>query len=129
MLDAPELVKIGDKEYKVEGFTQKIQDSFEKYMQYHLLSILKESKEAAGEDYLPLLGRHFQDVKLGKMSFGSEVFFNFIRHSDEHFSELLWYCFSAQDVTVAKRTIEGWVKENGGEAVDLFNRLCESKKK
>lgn len=127
MLQAPELVKIGETVYKCEGFTIEIQEWFTKYMQYHEHSLIKDSKELLGDDYHDMLFKHLQDVKNGALNFGGERFRYFLK-SDEHVAHLFWLCLNKQQ-PVEIITVLKFVQENVDAAVELFDRLWETAKK
>lgn len=128
MLEEPILVTIDSKEYKVEGFTGKLQGEFEKYMQHQMLIDLKSQRELIGEnDYLALLERHLKRCKAGYMIFFSDDFFDFIGRQEE-FNELLWRCLRVHTPTIDPMMVLKWVKEQPEEARELFRRLAETKK-
>lgn len=127
MLNEPFLITIKDKEYKVEGFTGKIQSAFARFMQKHDLNVLKASKEVIGEeDYFGLLARHLQEVKAGKLDFASVRFCEFV-NDDDNLSVLLWYCLTVHQ-GIMLDDVKEWVRTEPKEAADLFNRLYAEKK-
>ncbi len=127
MLDEPEIVKIKDKDYKVEGFTLLVQQAYQKFMQSKFLELIKSNKHELAEDYLPLLQKHFFDVKCGNYDFGSPNFYIFVNQED-NFLELIYWCFTKyQDIS--KEELKNWIKEEPELAVALFERLNNTAKK
>lgn len=127
MLEEPETIKIDDKEYKVEGFTQEIQKAYEKYMHRIMLTEIQSMRQELGDDYLPLLDKHVKDRKRGFLYFGGEAFLEFIQKS-EYFIQLLWFCMSKHEPAMPRTIVENWVKDRWEDAEELWRKLYESKK-
>lgn len=127
MLSEPEIIKIKDKEYKVEGFTLVVQESFERMMEHDFLKLIRDNKEILQDDYLPMLQKHFIDVKNGLYKFCSANFYLFIQNED-NLIELLHWCFSKHQM-IDKKELKEWMIEEPELAVNLFERLMLSVKK
>lgn len=128
MLQEQEIVKINGKDFKVEPFTQEIQEIFARYMQNEYLQIIKDNKNEFGDDYLDVLKRHFFQVSRGFYNFGSENFFEFIKCNKE-FYQLMWTIFSKNftaDVWISKEDLIAWIEENSEEVSLLFQRYFEN---
>lgn len=127
MLEAPDSITIDEKDYKYEGFTLEVQSAFEKYMHAYLIKELQSSREALGEDYLPLLEQHVRKQKRGWLNFGSTAFLDFCQETD-HFVQLLWFVLAKLQPIMAKEVVVKWVTEHSEEAVEFFHKLYSTKK-
>ncbi len=127
MLNEPEIVKIKEVDYKVEGFTIEVQQAFERMMEAEFLEIIKSNKQAAGDDYLPLIQKHFYDVKTGAYKWRSSNFWMFV-NEEENFVELMHWVFSKHQA-VLKVVIKEWIDAEPELSVALFNRLMDASKK
>lgn len=123
MLGEPETIIIDGKTFKVEPFTQRIQEAFEKYMQAHLLECVKSAKgKVDAEDYTGMLTEHFTAVAGGRYCFHSPRYQTFVRDIN-HLAELLWYCFSKHDDEVSKEWVTAWLLDHIDDALELYGRL------
>lgn len=127
MLDQPDILKINDREIKVEGFTTEIVGMYERWMQSQLLDIVRNNKSSLAEDYLPLLQKHYTDLKFDLLNFGGVRFYEFIQVLG-NFVYLLWLCMSKHQ-QIDREVVEAWVKDNPDDAVCLWDKLMSSKKK
>lgn len=126
MLEAPEIVKVFDKEYKVEGFTQEIQEAYQRMMEASFLELIHDNKQVLGNDYLQCLKLHFWEVKHGAYKWGSDNFYLFV-NIPANFIELLSWCFSKHQPP--PEDLAKWVTEEPELASELFTRLNNATKK
>ncbi len=126
-MEEPLIYKIKDVEFKVTGFTQKVQEQFAKFMQWSFLNLIKANRDNLGDDYLSLIQKHILDIKLGYMDFGSDLYYEFIKHND-HFGHLMQLCLSNEHQKITVKEVIEWVKNNEEDSVELYNMLMESKK-
>jgi len=127
MLNEPETITIKDINYKLEGFTLEIQQLFERFMEGKFLKLIKDNKDKLAEDYLPMLEKHFFDVKHGKYKFNSDNFYLFI-NADENLLELLHWCVCKHQ-PILKQDLKEWIESNVELAIKLFERLMNDTKK
>lgn len=127
MLDQPDIIKIKDREIKVEGLTTEIVGMYERYMQSELLDAIRSKKPQLAEDYLPLLQKHYTDLKYDLLNFGGVKFWDFIS-VPINFIYLLWLCMSKHQ-QIDKEVVQEWAYENHEDAEELWKWLMSSKKK
>lgn len=124
-MTAPQIYEIDGNQYKVEGFSKAIQDSFIEYMRFHELDAIKRARQEIGdEDYYVMLRRHLAHASYNH-KFGSDHFFMVIANPDT-LCELLWYAFTVHQ-ECNRQVIADWIRRDTKEAVAVFHGLFDAR--
>lgn len=126
MLQEPILVTIKGTQFKCEGFTHKVKSAFEQYMHHQMFQALKAQRNLL-DDYSDHVLKLSMSVSNGLASFGSDLFYTFIK-GDGPFVVLLHMCLSVHQ-PISQEAVKEWVDECGDEAFELFKKLMEAAKK